>query len=156
MCVMLLYGCESWTLTVTSDLVTRIQAFENNCYRRVLGISYREPKTNAYVWQQVITPSRPSGASAVHRQASQVIMVRPRLSPWHTANDQSYYRAPWTEGVAEVDRVNRGRTTPGSGRVGRCHHCSALQMIVVDGRPSYRMHLSGYPNDAWASRVLTD
>jgi hypothetical protein len=47
----LLYGCESWTLT--ADLERRIQAFENKCFRRMLGISYREHKTNEYVWQQV-------------------------------------------------------------------------------------------------------
>jgi len=47
----LLYGCESWTLT--TDLERRIQAFENKCYRRMLGISYREHITNDYVWQRV-------------------------------------------------------------------------------------------------------
>ena len=31
----------------------RIQAFENKCYRSMLGISYREHKTNEYVWQLV-------------------------------------------------------------------------------------------------------
>ena len=36
----LLYGCESWTLTAT--LKRRIKAFENKCYRRMLGISYRK------------------------------------------------------------------------------------------------------------------
>ena len=45
------YGCESWTLT--ADLERRIQAFENKCYRSMLGISYREHKTNEYVWQKV-------------------------------------------------------------------------------------------------------
>ena len=44
----LLYGCESWTLT--ADLDRRIQAFENKCYRRMLGVSYREHETNKYVW----------------------------------------------------------------------------------------------------------
>ena len=48
---MLLYRCVSWTLT--ANLESRIQAFENNCYRRLLGISYIEHKTNEYVWQQV-------------------------------------------------------------------------------------------------------
>ena len=37
----LLYGCESWTLT--ANLERRIQ-----CSRKVLGTSYRE-----HVWQQV-------------------------------------------------------------------------------------------------------
>ena len=31
----------------------RIRAFENKCYRRMLGKSYRDHKTNEYVWQQV-------------------------------------------------------------------------------------------------------
>ena len=31
----------------------RIQAFENKCYRRMLGTSYREHKPNEYVYQQV-------------------------------------------------------------------------------------------------------
>ena len=31
----LLYGCEGWTLT--ADLERRIQAFENKCFRRMLG-----------------------------------------------------------------------------------------------------------------------
>ena len=47
----LLYGCESWTLT--TDLERQIQAFGNRCYRRMLGISYREHITNDYVWQRV-------------------------------------------------------------------------------------------------------
>ena len=69
---------------------------------------------------------------------------------------RSYYRAPSTESVAEVDRTNRGRTASMNGRASRCHHCSALQRTCVDGRPSQRRHLSGYPNDAWASRALID
>ena len=36
-----------------ADLERCIQAFENKCYRRMLGISYREHKTNECVWQQV-------------------------------------------------------------------------------------------------------
>ena len=43
--------CESWTLT--AELERRIQAFENKCYRNMLGISYREHKTNEYIWQLV-------------------------------------------------------------------------------------------------------
>ena len=42
--LVLLYGCENWTLT--ADLERRIQAFENKCYKRMLGILYREHKTN--------------------------------------------------------------------------------------------------------------
>jgi hypothetical protein len=47
----LLYGCESWTLVAESE--RRLQAFEMKCFRRMLGISYRERKTNEYVNMQV-------------------------------------------------------------------------------------------------------
>ena len=43
----LLYGCESWTLT--TDSTKRIQAFENKYYRRMLGISWKDRKTNKFV-----------------------------------------------------------------------------------------------------------
>ena len=46
-----LYGCESWTLT--ADTERRIQAFEFKCLRRILGVSYRDRKTNEFVWQQI-------------------------------------------------------------------------------------------------------
>ena len=46
----LLYGCESWTLT--AELEKRIQAFEMKCLRRVLGVAWTERKTNKFVrWQ---------------------------------------------------------------------------------------------------------
>ena len=47
----LLYGCESWTLT--ADTERRVQAFEHKCYRKLLRISYRDHKTNEHVRQQV-------------------------------------------------------------------------------------------------------
>ena len=47
----LLYGCESWTLT--ADMERRIQAFENKCYRRVLQICFIEHKTNTYVRDKI-------------------------------------------------------------------------------------------------------
>ena len=47
-----LYGCESWTLNSESE--RRIQAFEMKCLRRILGISYRERKTNEHVWNQIM------------------------------------------------------------------------------------------------------
>jgi len=40
----LLYGGESWTLL--ADTEKRIQAFENKCLRKLLGIRYWEHKTN--------------------------------------------------------------------------------------------------------------
>ena len=42
-----LYACESWTLT--ADLERRIQATEMRCFRRLLGISYKDHITNEEV-----------------------------------------------------------------------------------------------------------
>ena len=43
----LLYACESWTLT--SELQKRIQAKEMRCYRTILRISYNDHVTNEEV-----------------------------------------------------------------------------------------------------------
>ena len=47
----LLYGCESWT--VTEKIWKRIDAFEMKCYRRLLGVSWKEHKTNDYIWERI-------------------------------------------------------------------------------------------------------
>ena len=46
-----LYACESWTLTVY--LQKKIQAFEMRCYRKLLGISYRDRITNDSVRNRI-------------------------------------------------------------------------------------------------------
>ena len=62
------------------------QAVANKCYRRMLGISYTEHKTNEYVWQQVNILGRwMSGTDIVNRQASQVIMFRPWMPSRYVA-----------------------------------------------------------------------
>ena len=124
-----LYGFESWTLT--ADLERRIQAFENKCFRRMLGISYREHKTNEYVWQEVSILAGP--------QELLLSIVKRRKLSWfghvcrHDTLPKIILETLWTEDVAEVDRVYRGRTTSGSGRASGYHHCSALQMTGVVG-----------------------
>ena len=50
-CSIFLYGCESWTLL--ADTERRIQAFENKCLRKLLHISYKDHKTNEFVWASV-------------------------------------------------------------------------------------------------------
>ena len=52
-----LYACESWTLT--AELQRRIQAMEMRCYRKMLRISYKDHVTNEEVRakiQQAIGP----------------------------------------------------------------------------------------------------
>ena len=46
-----LYACESWTLT--KDLERRIQATEMRCFRRLLGISYKDRITNEEVINRI-------------------------------------------------------------------------------------------------------
>ena len=42
-----LYACETWTITADSE--RRIQAMEMRCFRKLLGISYRDHITNKEV-----------------------------------------------------------------------------------------------------------
>lgn len=46
-----LYGCESWTMT--AETTKRVQSFETKCMRKLLGISWKDRKTNEYVLSQV-------------------------------------------------------------------------------------------------------
>ena len=46
-----LYACESWTLK--SELEKKIQAMEMRCFRRLLGISYKDHITNEDVKRQI-------------------------------------------------------------------------------------------------------
>eukprot|EP00794_Sanderia_malayensis_P016388 gene16388-biopygen12078 len=47
----LLYGCESWTISQKS--MDKLKAFEMKCYRKMLKITWREKKTNEFVWRKV-------------------------------------------------------------------------------------------------------
>ena len=47
----LLYACESWTLT--AELERKTQAMEMRCFRRLLGISYRDRITNEEVKRRI-------------------------------------------------------------------------------------------------------
>ena len=64
-----LYGCEAWTLQKETE--RRIQAFETKCLRKLLGISYREHKTNEYVLTTVrnlVGPQQPLLATVKRRK----------------------------------------------------------------------------------------
>ena len=47
----LLYGCESWTMT--AETTWMIETFETKSFRRLLGISWEERKTNVFVRNKV-------------------------------------------------------------------------------------------------------
>ena len=52
-----LYACETWT--ITADIERRIQALEMRCFRKLLGISYRDHITNEEVKARIGNAIRP-------------------------------------------------------------------------------------------------
>ncbi|GFS04386.1 LINE-1 reverse transcriptase-like protein [Elysia marginata] len=65
----LTYGCETWTLL--ADTERRIQAFENNCLRKLLRISYKDHVTNESVSELVVAyvgPQEPLLATVKRRK----------------------------------------------------------------------------------------
>ena len=53
----LLYGCESWIMS--AETTKKVQTFETKCFRRMLGITWQEKKTNEYVKSQVASLDGP-------------------------------------------------------------------------------------------------
>ena len=47
-----LYACETWTLT--AELERRIAALEMRCYRKILGICYKDRVTNKEVRNKIV------------------------------------------------------------------------------------------------------
>ena len=47
----LMYACETWTLT--ADILKKLQATEMRCFRKLLGISYRDHITNDAVTDRI-------------------------------------------------------------------------------------------------------
>ena len=47
----LMYTCETWTLT--ADILKKLQATEIRCFRKLLGISYRDHITNDEVRDRI-------------------------------------------------------------------------------------------------------
>ena len=87
--------------TLTADLGMRIQTFKNKCYRRMICISFREHKTNEYVWQQV-------SMLAVRQELLLPAVKRRKLSCFgHVC---PHDMLPEIKSYKE-DRANHGRTT---------------------------------------------
>lgn len=68
----LLYGCESWTMT--AETTRRVQTFETKCYRRMLGISWKDHKTNDFVRAQITSRAGP--------QEPLLVLVKRRKLTW--------------------------------------------------------------------------
>ena len=91
--------CPIWMWEL--DPEKRIQAFENKCYRRMLGVSYPEYKTNKYVWQQM--------NGLVGRQDILFSAVKHRKLSWfgHVCRQDALLKTI-LHGTAEGGRPRRG------------------------------------------------
>ena len=83
----LLYGCESWTLT--ADSTKRIQAFENKCYRRMLGISWKDRKTNEFVQRGIKARAGQPKKPVRDSEKKKTCMVWPHFSPQQPGQDST-------------------------------------------------------------------
>ena len=45
------YGCKAWTLS--KNILKRIKAFENKCYRKILKVSWTEHRSNEFIYEQL-------------------------------------------------------------------------------------------------------
>ncbi|GFN79374.1 endonuclease-reverse transcriptase hmrte-e01 [Plakobranchus ocellatus] len=68
-----LYACESWTLN--ADIESRIRAMEMRCYRRLLGILYKDHITNEEVRRRI--------ENAIGPHVDPLIIVRQRRLKWY-------------------------------------------------------------------------
>ena len=105
-CSILLYGCESWTLLAETE--RRIQAFENKCLRKLLNISYKEHKTNEYVWDTVNAMAGP--------QEPLLAIVKRRKLTWygHITRHDSLCKTVLQgtiEAATREDHATAGQTT---------------------------------------------
>jgi len=97
----LLYGCETWTLTAESE--RKVQAFESKAHRKLLRIAYTEHKTNEYVRNQIHL--------LVGQQEPLLATVKRRKIAWfgHTTRHNSLSKTI-LQGTIEGKR-GRGRPT---------------------------------------------
>ena len=119
-----------------ADLERWIQAYENKCYRSTLGISYKEHKTNEYVWQQV--------SILTERQEQLLSTVKRRKLSWlgHICHHYTLLKVSLHDLRSLPQRrlpsaVPCSMTTWRNGQVShRCRYC-ASQMTEVNW-PSQR------------------
>ncbi|GFO08385.1 hypothetical protein PoB_003489000 [Plakobranchus ocellatus] len=90
-----LYACESWTLS--ADTERRIRAMEMRCYRRLLGITYKDHITNEEVSRRI--------ENAIGPHVDLLTIVRQRKLKWygHTT------RSPGLAKTIMQGTVNGGR-----------------------------------------------
>ena len=71
-----LYACETWTLT--AELQRRIQSLEFRCFRKILGISYKDRVTNEHLRKTIVKHIMTMRRSPGNCKAAKTEMVRAR------------------------------------------------------------------------------
>ena len=102
----LLYACESWTVSKSDE--QRLKAFEMKIYRRLLGISWKEKKTNVFVKNRIreICGYEPEGVvEMVKKKEVQILWVS---CTWRWNSKSSDGREVWREHVKEDDLKETG------------------------------------------------
>ena len=106
-----LYACETWTLT--AELQRRIQSLEFRCFRKILGISYKDRITN----EQVLAENHHKANRTIRRspgncKAAKTEMVRARdkIGRPNQSDITGNSRRQSKKGQAEneLDRQHRG------------------------------------------------
>ena len=95
-----LYACETWT--ITADIERRIQALEMRCFRKLLGISYRDHITNEEVKARTGNAIGPYEdlLTAMKRRKLKWYGYVTRSSDWPRLS----YREQFKAGEEEADR----------------------------------------------------
>ena len=99
----LLYGCESWTYS--EEILKKINTFEFKCHRRLLGISWRDRRTNESVKERV------EGLDGVQKPLIQIAQERKMKFFGHVRRYRSKLRLANTIMHGRVPG-NRGRARP--------------------------------------------
>ena len=108
-----LYACETWT--ITADIERRIQTLEMRCFRKLLGISYRDHITK----EEVKTRT----GNAIRPYEDLLTSVKRRKLKWYghvtrsSGLAKTILQGTVQRGDKEADRGNDGKTTSKSGLV---------------------------------------
>ena len=107
-----LYAFETWTLT--DDLEKRIQAIEMRCFRKILGITYKDHVTNKEVRNRMTQATEP------HEDL--LATVKKRKLKWYSVVSRSSgfanqpCKAQCNETGKEIGKRKHGKTASENGQ----------------------------------------
>ena len=133
-----LFACESWTLI--AELEKRTQAFEMNCYRRLLNSLYKDHVFNEAVHRKIL--------AAIGEYDEHLILVKKRKLRWfsHVSRSSGLAKTILQGTVKgkkekEADRRNGGTTISKSGQEWTLPAQLGQLKTGQDGKELLRFHL---------------